>query len=134
MHLYLLRTYAPEGTNGRLMIDGHFTCYTIELPWRHNRRGLSCIPEGCYRVMQRYSEVFQWHLHLIDVPDRDLILVHPANNALLELKGCIAPVSKLTGAGQGTRSRRAFYLLMQQVRLAFLAHEPVLLTINETQT
>jgi hypothetical protein len=34
-------------------------------------------------------------LEVIDVKNRKLILFHPANNALKELNGCIAPVTKL---------------------------------------
>jgi hypothetical protein len=130
MELQLQRSYAASGTNGILTSNDGFICYTIELPWRNNKRGRSCIPEGCYRLVQRYSEKFQWHLHLIDVPGRDLILIHPANHALLELKGCIAPVMEHTAPGEGTHSKRAFYLLMQQVQIAFLELEPVLLTIK----
>jgi hypothetical protein len=35
-------------------------------------------------------------------------LFHPANNALKELNGCIAPVTKLSGPGLGLMSRKAF--------------------------
>lgn len=37
-----------------------------------------------------------------------MILIHPANIAKTELKGCIAPVTKLTGEGRGELSRKAF--------------------------
>ena len=47
----------------------------------------------------------------LDVPGREGIDIHPANDALKELKGCIAPVSKTTGEGKGVYSRRAFYKL-----------------------
>jgi hypothetical protein len=43
----------------------------------------------------------------MNVPDRDLILMHPANDALKELEGCIAPVSILTAEGKGSGSRVA---------------------------
>ncbi len=35
-------------------------------------------------------------------------MLHPANNALRELNGCIAPVMQLSGAGTGMQSRMAF--------------------------
>ena len=44
----------------------------------------------------------------MNVPDRGAILFHPANNALKELNGCIAPVTKISGAGLGLMSRKAF--------------------------
>ncbi|GAC1537991.1 MAG: DUF5675 family protein [Sediminibacterium sp.] len=131
MELRLSRIlYHALGTNGVLCTAIHgVICYTIELPWLNNRSNHSCIPEGSYRMVKRYSEKFQWHLHLTDVPGRELILLHPANNALLELSGCIAPVTELKGPGQGIQSRRAFHLLMQQVNEALQAGETILLTI-----
>lgn len=107
MELILQREYFPDGTNGTLQIDGKHVCKTIELPWKENQRRVSCIPEGEYFLKRRYSQKFGWHLHLQDVPERDLILIHPANDAKKELLGCIAPVSAITGNGQGSSSRAA---------------------------
>ena len=108
MVLVLSRTYFPEGTNGKLACDGQFICCTIELPWRENQREVSCIPEGYYLLRKRYSRKFQWHIEVVAVKNRSYILLHPANNALAELKGCIAPVTQLSGAGVGLQSRQAF--------------------------
>jgi hypothetical protein len=49
------------------------------------------------------------------VPGRSFILIHPANNAALELRGCIAPVLKLTGAGTGNGSHAACNKLLKLV-------------------
>ncbi|RZJ34751.1 MAG: hypothetical protein EOO51_08465 [Flavobacterium sp.] len=108
MELVLSRAYFPEGTNGRLECEGRLICKTIELPWRNNRRAVSCIPEGKYLLKKRYSLKFKWHVEITGVENRSLILIHPANHALKELNGCIAPVSSITGAGQGSQSRDAF--------------------------
>ncbi|AIG31048.1 hypothetical protein IA01_11535 [Flavobacterium psychrophilum] len=108
MVLTLSRTYFPDGTNGILECEGKFIGYTIELPWRNNEKRVSCIPEGKYFIKKRYSKKFQWHLEIINVKNRSLILFHPANNALQELNGCIAPVTKLSGPGLGLTSRKAF--------------------------
>lgn len=118
MELILYRTYHSEGTNGLLKLNNELLCYTIELPWLNNLSRISCIPEGSYNLVKRYSAKFSNHLLLENVPDRSLILIHPANNALAELKGCIAPVSKLTAPGCGNASRAAFYPLLQLVREA----------------
>ena len=107
MVLILTRKYFPDGTNGKLECEGKFICYTIELPWKENEKRISCISEGEYFLRKRYSRKFAWHLELVAVKNRNLILVHPANNALQELNGCIAPVTKLSGAGLGLQSRRA---------------------------
>ena len=103
MKLELIRTYYPEGTNGEIFLNGNRVCSTIELPWKNNAPQVSCIPEGEYVLRKRYSPRFGQHYLLINVPGRSFILIHPANDALKELKGCIAPVSFLTGAGKGVK-------------------------------
>ena len=107
MLLVLYRTYFPEGTQGLLQNNGSTICYTIELPWLKNQRRISCIPEGTYVLKKRFSNKFGWHLHLIDVPGREFILIHPGNDAKKELLGCIAPVSYHIGIGKGNYSRKA---------------------------
>ena len=115
MLLILQRTYFPEGTNGQLECDGKMLCNTIELPWKNNQKRVSCIPEGKYILKKRYSKKFKWHIEITDVKDRSAILFHPANNALKELNGCVAPVTKISGAGVGLMSRKAFIVLKQMV-------------------
>lgn len=130
MLLTLTRTYFPEGINGRLDCAGVFICYTIELPWQENAKGISCIPEGIYFLRKRYSCKFQWHLEVVDVHNRSLILFHPANNALVELRGCIAPVGKLSGPGLGLMSRSAFSKLKALVYPLLERDELVQLSIT----
>ena len=48
MELELVRTYFAGGTNGDLYLKSEGLCHTIELPWKENLPGLSCIPEGKY--------------------------------------------------------------------------------------
>ena len=130
MVVVLSRTYFPNGTNGKLESDGKFICYTIELPWKENETKVSCIPEGEYVIRKRYSRKYKWHLEVMDVPSRKGILLHPANNAQSELKGCIAPVSKLSGAGLGLMSRKAFVRLKKLVDKALDNREKVKLIIQ----
>ena len=61
---------------------------------------------------------------------RSGILIHPANDALQELKGCIAPVSLLSGAGKGLRSGMALEILVKLVYEALDLHDRVLLNIK----
>ncbi|MGV3763854.1 DUF5675 family protein [Parapedobacter sp.] len=105
--LRLQRTYHGEGTNGTLSMAGQPICHTIELPWRNNRRNKSCIPEGRYRLRLYPSVRFGMRMCVEGVPGRSGILFHAANNAATELRGCIAPVTKLTGHGKGVYSRVA---------------------------
>jgi hypothetical protein len=130
MVLFLTRTYFPDGTNGTVVCEGRFLCYTIELPWKQNETRVSCIPEGKYFIRKRYSAKFKWHMELVDVKNRSLILFHPANNALRELKGCIAPVTKLSGPGLGLLSRKAFAKLKDLVYQALDRKESVELIVE----
>ena len=75
-------------------------------------------------------EVYR-HLQLLNVPKRNFILIHPANDALNELKGCIAPVSFLTGPGKGIGSRVALKKLTDLVYAALDQSKPVFLTIKQ---
>jgi hypothetical protein len=130
MVLLLTRTYFPDGTNGKLESEGRFICYTIELPWQDNDKGVSCIPEGEYLLRRRYSVKFQWHIEVVDVENRSSILFHPANNAQKELRGCIAPVTKVSGAGLGLQSRQAFFKVKYLVYKALERKETVSLIIQ----
>ena len=129
MELELLRTYFNGGCNGSIYRGDTFVCHTIELPWKDNHRSTSCIPEGRYELQKRYTPKFKWHLILKNVPGRSVILIHPANDALKELKGCIAPVCTLTGEGKGLLSKNALTRLIAVVYAA-LQKEPVFITIQ----
>ena len=67
MELELLRTYYPTGTNGNLLAVGIGLCHTIELPWKENQHQASCIPEGRYELVKRYSLKNKWHLLVKEV-------------------------------------------------------------------
>ncbi|WP_417874824.1 DUF5675 family protein [Xanthomarina gelatinilytica] len=130
MELVLHRAYFEEGTNGALFNSDKFLCHTIELPWNDNKRNISCIPEGVYEIEPRFSKRFKHHLILKDVKDRSFILFHPANDALKELQGCIAPVTYLSGIGRGVYSRDAMQKLLSLVYQAKDRKETILLTIK----
>lgn len=103
----LKRIYQTTGTNGIVFRDENVVCKSIELPWRNNLQNISCIPEGTYMLVKRFSLKRKWHLMLQSVPNRKYILIHSANNAQKELRGCIALVKEHTGSGQGVQSREA---------------------------
>ena len=129
MVLILSRIYFPDGTNGILECEGKFICKTIELPWKNNETKVSCIPEGKYFIKKRYSKKFQWHLEVLNVKNRSFILLHPANNALQELNGCIAPVTKFSGPGLGLMSRKVFSKLKNLVYPILDKNESVVLIV-----
>ncbi len=131
MELHLKRIYHSLGTNGSLWFRQQLVCFTIELPWLFNQRNKSCIPEGKYPLKKRYSQRFGWHILIDQVPDRDLILIHPANQAQKELRGCIAPVTSLTGEGIGVNSRKAFTKLKEMIYASIARGENVYLKIQK---
>lgn len=86
-----------SGTFGRLILDDGWTCFTGELPWRHNQTGKSCIPAGVYpgHVMPSYSYGIRYALTA--VPGRHDLEIHPANwvgdkdkGLKCQLVGCIS--------------------------------------------
>lgn len=133
MKLELVRNYHPTGTNSELFLDDKPLCFAIELPWKENQPKVSCIPEGVYRLTKRYSLRYGWHLLVNDVPDRSLILLHAYNDAATQSKGCIAPVSSLTGHGKGAGSRIALQRLTMQVYPLLQQGAPVFLTIRANE-
>jgi hypothetical protein len=63
-----------------------FECKTLELPWRDNKKYISCFPpapqqEATYNwVTRNSSPSFSYaHIHIQDVPGRTNILVHRGN-------------------------------------------------------
>lgn len=65
-----------------------FTCRTLELSWKDNKKRVSCIPEGTYKVMKHKSPKFGACFWLKDVPNRSGILIHPGNFHT-QILGCI---------------------------------------------
>jgi len=131
MKLTLLRTYYPKGTNGEIWFGNELLCYSIELPWKNNVRRISCIPEGVYEIRLRFSKRFKEHLELVNVKGRDYILIHPGNDAVKDLLGCIAPVMKLTGIGKGLLSKDALIRVLNRCKSIFKQKKKVYLEITE---
>ncbi len=130
MELQLYRNQFERGTNGALFFQGQFVCFTIELPWKENARNVSCIPDGRYELKLWFTDRFKHHLVIQGVPGRSGILIHTANDALKELRGCIAPVTHLTGIGTGILSRKALDHLLMLIERSRLKKEPLFLNIT----
>jgi hypothetical protein len=77
---------SDQGTEGILATDGFF-CNTLELPWRNNAKGLSCIPSGEYIVKIRQSPRYGQIYWVTNVPNRSWILIHSGNYAGDKTKG-----------------------------------------------
>jgi len=79
---------SDEGTVGTGTLDTGENFATLELPWRDNKPLVSCIRSGQYRALMTWSNRFQRNLyHLLDVPMRSAIRIHPGNFAGDSSKG-----------------------------------------------
>ncbi len=150
-----------EGTFGLLrVLDEHtgetvFSCSTVELPWRGNKRGRSCAPAGSVIFKGRTDSpkhpgfVYEeWDDPATpereDVVDRDNTQIHAANLAgdvekgyVSQLEGCIAPCLTIVQFRAGAkpagdkaqRGGSASKTALQQLVTA-LRKEPFHLTIK----
>jgi len=72
---------ADDGTLGRLVAPG-FACLTLELPWRENRNGISCIPAGRYLARwTRSPRLRKFTYEITGAPGRAGIRLHAGNLA-----------------------------------------------------
>lgn len=124
-----------QGTFGRLTA-GRFSCFTGELPWRNNRPGASCVPEGRYAVLWAKSpRLGRFTYRLLDVPGRDGILIHPSNlmgdakmGFRAQLLGCISLGERLGWMG----GQKALLLSRPAVRAFedYMGRKPFMLEVR----
>ena len=68
-----------DGTPGALALEGGPILFTMEPPWRGNRRNRSCIPPGEYDAHPHRSPRFGACFIVAAVPGRSHILFHAGN-------------------------------------------------------
>jgi len=100
--LTVVRTqFGTDATNGILLVDGLFECYTLEDQYQAVKvMHETCIPEGTYdikfrtvgsfseRYKKKYGNAHYGMLHLQDVPNFTYILIH-AGNTDEHTSGCL---------------------------------------------
>jgi len=118
MVIELQRLYRDTWTDGLIFIKGILLCRSIELRWANNERNMSCVPEGVYPVAIIQHPKFGECLQVNGVKGRSGILVHVANDAQKELRGCIAPVFSLSGYGKGQHSRPALNYIIENLKMS----------------
>lgn len=101
MRLEVKRWYRPLATYGNCQVINElgcaiFDCKTLELPWKENKRSVSCIPEDEYDVVKEGPTVKRPYIYfrVLNVPGRDGILWHPGTYTS-HIKGCTLPGEKL---------------------------------------
>ena len=118
MVIELQRLYRDGWTDGLIFIKGILLSRSIELRWANNERNVSCVPEGVYPVAIIQHPKFGECLQINGVKGRSGILVHVANDAQKELRGCIAPVFSLSGNGKGLHSRLALNYIIENLKIS----------------
>jgi hypothetical protein len=116
---------------GVCTVDGENFGVSLERPWFHNQRIVSCVPAATYPLVIRHSPKFNRPMLTLDsVPGRSGILIHGANH-WEDLKGCIAIAERRVDEErvQGDLSR----VLMELVRVAFQRKEPVTIQTIDPQ-
>lgn len=68
--------------------DKGYFAWTLELPWKSNATGVSCIPEGLYKCRPYMSSKLGRCIEIMNVPNRTEIRIHKGN-ATSEIHGCI---------------------------------------------
>ena len=80
-----------DSTNKQILGElriGNDIFKTLELPWRDNKKEISCIPEGKYVCVSRVSKKYGNHFEVKNVKNRFAILIH-AGNFYYHTLGCI---------------------------------------------
>ncbi len=111
--------YEDKQTLGEgFILEGNllkFKFKTLELPWLDNEPYISCIPLGKYLGVKRTSARFGDHLHILDVPERSLILVH-YGNYFRDTEGCALVGKTLVDIdGDGYRDVTHSRLTMEKI-------------------
>lgn len=126
--LRLNRFSEHKATCGALSIGSEVICYTLELPWRDNKVGKSCIPVGTYRALHHYSEKFGETYWLQDVPGRTEIIFH-AGNSIKDTRGCILLGEELHQNDTISHSRRAVEKFLKEMN----GEKEIEITIEEAK-
>ncbi|WP_342645003.1 DUF5675 family protein [Mucilaginibacter sp. CSA2-8R] len=143
MELTLIRKAKSDTTTlGQLLVNSHFTCYTLEDKDRDLVQTMkpadiakikvhakTAIPKGRYQVVITFSNRFQKDLPLlVNVPGYEGVRIHSGNTDK-DTEGCI-----LVGYEQNTdwvgQSRMAMTGLMALLHQAVIKKEQIFITIQ----
>ena len=134
MHLRVIREPSTAAaTMGLLLIDGVFTCWTLEDVVREVKiPGETAIPAGRYAVQLSLSQRFQKLLpEVLAVPGFTGIRIH-AGNTQADTAGCLL-VGRIRADDRVEESKLALMHVMEQLRRATTAGDPITISIEEAQ-
>lgn len=113
MKLTLKRNFkGPDYTIGKLYIDGHYFCDTLEDTVRKVKiAGKTAIPAGTYKVKKTMSPRFQKILpEILNVPNFTGVRIHSGNTAA-DTDGCLLlGLNKAKGQVLYSKDAMAFFM------------------------
>lgn len=132
--------FTDQGTLGVVLDsngDSFLDLVTIELPWRNNRRMLSCIPRGSYTCSKVKSPRFGDSYQVTNVEGRSHVLFHHGNFAGDTFKGYRADSNGciLLGMRHGNLQNQDAVLSSRMARTLFestMEFQPFKLIIRES--
>jgi hypothetical protein len=140
MNILLKRfSYNDNGTNGILLIDGKFECFTAE----PTEKRIPCdtyeidYNENLSPMTQKYMKKYMWfkkHIQLHNVFNRNWIYIHVGNDPVKDSKGCILVGNRFVKNPNGLigDSRNAFKELYMKITNTLEENDPVYITIEDT--
>jgi hypothetical protein len=135
MNLRVIREPSTAAaTMGLLLIDGVFTCWTLEDVVREVKiPGETAIPAGRYDVRLSFSQRFQKTLpELLAVPNFKGIRIHAGNTAQADTAGCLL-VGRVRAVDRIEESKLALMNVMEHLRRATTAGDPITITIEDAR-
>lgn len=117
MKLTLQRVYQGEDCTLGIIYDAMWSplCFTLEEPWKDNKKGISCIPTGTYKCVPHNGTRFKDVWRLENVPNRKAILIHNGNTTD-DIEGCIL-TGKYFGKLRGKKAVMSSQIALNQLKV-----------------